>query len=104
MQMKKSTSWSTLTMSSLGTAVCSALSATVLTAAPVQAVHAEASCAAAWNASTIYTAGNLASENGINYVANWWTQGNNPVSNNGGPGSGQPWTSEGACSGGSPTP
>jgi hypothetical protein len=48
-----------------------------------------------------------ASENGTNYTANWWTQGNDPATNNGGPGSGQPWTSNGACaggSGGSPSP
>jgi hypothetical protein len=48
-----------------------------------------------------------ASENGTNYTANWWTQGNDPATNNGGPGSGQPWTSNGTCtggSGGSPSP
>jgi hypothetical protein len=48
-----------------------------------------------------------ASENGTNYTANWWTQGNDPATNNGGSGSGQPWTSNGACaggSGGSPSP
>jgi len=43
----------------------------------------------------------MASENGINYTANWWTQGNDPATNNGGSGSGQPWTSDGACTGGS---
>ena len=42
-----------------------------------------------------------ASENGANYTANWWTQGNDPAANNGGPGSRQPWTSNGACAGGS---
>jgi hypothetical protein len=42
-----------------------------------------------------------ASENGTNYTANWWTQGNDPATNNGGSGSGQPWTSNGACAGGS---
>ena len=48
-----------------------------------------------------------ASESWTNYTANWWTQGNDPATNNGGPGSGQPWTSNGACaggSGGSPSP
>jgi hypothetical protein len=73
--------------------------------------QAQAACAAAWSATTVYTAGNQASESGINYTANWWTEGNNPATNNGGPGSGQPWTSDGACTGGggggsspSPTP
>jgi chitinase len=66
-------------------------------------------CAAAWSSTAVYTAGNQASENGINYTANWWTQGNDPATNNGGSGSGQPWTSDGSCTGGSgsspsPTP
>jgi chitinase len=54
-------------------------------------------CAAAWSSRQVYTAGMTASENGIDYVANWWTQGNDPATNNGGAGSGQPWTSQGAC-------
>jgi len=54
-------------------------------------------CAAAWSSTSVYTAGMTASENGINYLANWWTQGQNPATNNGGAGSGQPWTSQGAC-------
>jgi chitinase len=64
-------------------------------------------CAAAWSSTTVYTAGDQASEDGINYTANWWTQGNDPATSNGGSGSGQPWTSAGACtsgSGSSPSP
>jgi chitinase len=62
-------------------------------------------CFAPWSASQIYTAGNTASLNGINYTANFWTQNQSPATNNGGPGSGQPWTSNGPCSGGpGPTP
>src|SRR5690349_21911191 len=69
--------------------------------------QAATACAAAWSSTAVYTAGQQASENGINYTANWWTQGNDPATNNGGPGSGQPWTSNGACiggAGGSPSP
>ena len=66
--------------------------------------QAATTCAAAWSASTVYTGGQQASENGINYTANWWTQGNDPATSNGGSGSGQPWTSNGACTGGSGTP
>jgi chitodextrinase len=65
-------------------------------AAPVQAQ----TCAPTWSASQVYTAGHQASLNGINYRANWWTQGQNPATNNGGPGSGQPWTIIGNCGGG----
>ena len=54
-------------------------------------------CAAAWSASQVYTGGMTASESGIDYVANYWTQGNNPATSNGPAGSGQPWTSQGAC-------
>jgi chitodextrinase len=64
-------------------------------------VSAAQTCAATWNSTSVYTAGMTASLNGINYTANFWTQGQNPATNNGGPGSGQPWTSNGPCSGSS---
>jgi chitodextrinase len=48
--------------------------------------------AAPWSASTIYTAGMTATENGVTYKANWWTQGADPFHNNGVVGTGQPWT------------
>jgi chitodextrinase len=60
---------------------------------------AQTTCASPWNSTSVYTAGMTASLNGINYTANFWTQGQSPATNNGGPGSGQPWTSNGACSG-----
>jgi chitinase len=65
------------------------------------AAQAATACAAAWSSTAVYTAGQQASENGINYTANWWTQGNDPATNNGGSGSGEPWTSNGSCTGGS---
>lgn len=46
----------------------------------------------AWNSSQVYWAGDTVTYNGHTYQANWWTRGNNPATNNGGPGSGQPWT------------
>ena len=64
----------------------------VLAGASGPAAQASTACAAAWSSTAVYTAGNQASENGINYTANWWTQGNDPATNNGGSGSGQPWT------------
>ena len=73
----------------------------VLALASGPAAQASTACAAAWSSTAVYTAGNQASENGINYTANWWTQGNDPATNNGGSGSGQPWTSDGSCTGGS---
>jgi len=61
-------------------------------------------CVAAWSATGVYTGGNVASFNSVNYTANYWTQGANPSTNNGGAGSGQPWTSNGNCSGGPTNP
>ena len=60
--------------------------------------HAQ-TCAPAWSQTQVYTAGNQASLSSINYRANWWTLGENPSTHNGGPGSGQPWTNIGNCSG-----
>ncbi len=61
-------------------------------------VNGTATCTTpAWNAATAYSTGNTVSYNGIKYIANWWTQGQNPSTNNGGSGSGQPWTSQGNC-------
>jgi chitinase len=55
-------------------------------------------CATAWSATAVYTQGMTASVGGENYVANFWTQNQNPSTNNGGAGSGQPWTATGPCS------
>ena len=106
MFVKRSTVWSRLAFSTLGGAVVTALSITALAVVPVETLHAQTApaCAAAWSASTVYTSGNTASENGVNYQANWWTQGNDPATNNGGSGSGQPWTSQGACGAAPPPP
>jgi chitinase len=84
-----------------GSALGLTVSCSILALASWSTAEASTACAAAWSSSTVYTAGEQASENGINYTANWWTQGNDPATNNGGSGSGQPWTSDGACTGGS---
>jgi len=75
-----------------------ALASCAVLGAMTASAHAD-TCAAPWASSSIYTAGNQSSENGINYQANWWTQGEEPATHNGGAGSGQSWTSIGACSG-----
>ncbi|MGN8050683.1 carbohydrate-binding protein [Curtobacterium sp. 22159] len=78
-------------------AVAAAIAGGSLAAAP--ALAATPSCATAWNAGTAYTGGATVSENGTNYTANWWTQGDDPATHSGATGSGQPWTSTGACTG-----
>jgi len=67
--------------------------------ATAPAIAATPSCATAWAAGTAYSGGATVSENGTNYTANWWTQGDDPATHSGATGSGQPWTSTGACSG-----
>ncbi|MDE1894355.1 MAG: carbohydrate-binding protein [Xanthomonadaceae bacterium] len=103
MLVKRSAVWSGLAVSALGSVMGTGMSVALLAMLPLQSVAAQSvpACSAAWNATTAYGGGAVASENGTNYLANWWTQGNDPASNNGPSGSGQPWTSEGACSGSS---
>ncbi|WP_245594294.1 carbohydrate-binding protein [Actinospica robiniae] len=84
-----------------GSALGLAAGGTTLALVSAPAAQAATTCATAWVSTTAYVAGNQVSENGINYTANWWTQGNDPATNNGGSGSGQPWTSNGSCTGGS---
>jgi chitinase len=105
MSVRRSVAWSRLASGTLSSAVGTGLSLLFLTAVPVQTVHAQSApaCATPWSATAIYTGGGTASESGVNYKANWWTQGNDPATNNGGSGSGQPWTSQGACGGGGTT-
>jgi len=67
------------------------------TPAPSPAPAPAPGCAPAWNSTTAYTAGQQASVSGVNYKANWWTQGQNPSTNNGPSGSGQPWTIVNSC-------
>jgi chitinase len=84
-----------------GSALGLTAGSSVLALASGTAAQAATACAAAWSSTAVYTGGQQASENGINYTANWWTQGNDPATNNGGSGSGEPWTSNGSCTGGS---
>lgn len=100
MNVKRSVSWSRLALGVLGSLGGSVMSAGLLSAVPAT-VHAQtaATCAAAWSAGTAYSGGAVASENGVNYLANWWTQGDDPATHSGPTGSGQPWTSQGACGG-----
>lgn len=79
------------------------------TPAPSPAPAPSGNCAPVWVAATAYGGGAIASKGTTNYKANWWTQGNDPATNNGPAGSGQPWTSQGAYTTGpapipSPTP
>lgn len=72
---------------------------------PAAEIGTQAVSCVAWNASTAYTKGDTVIYNGVTYVANWWTQGNNPATSSGPEGSGQPWTKVAdGCSGGTTPP
>ena len=51
------------------------------------------SCAPAWSSAATYVGGNIASDNGHNYKANWWNQNDRPSTSTSGA-----WTDQGACS------
>lgn len=60
-------------------------------------------CWAAWVATTAYSGGAQVSRSGRNYQANYWTQGNDPVTSSGPVGTGQPWIPMSFCGGSSAT-
>lgn len=103
MRVKQSVMWLRTALHALASTAGGAMAMGLMTMAPTQVAQAQSTpaCAAAWNASTAYSGGAVASENGTNYVANWWTQGNDPATSSGPTGSGRPWTSQGACGGSS---
>lgn len=60
-------------------------------------------CNAAWVGTTAYVGGNKVSYSGRNYTAAYWTQNNNPSTNSGPSGSGQPWITGYLCGGATTT-
>ena len=69
---------------------------------PATASAATTECVA-WVTTIAYVGGDTAVRSGVSYKANWWTQGQDPATNNGGSGTGQPWTKVTSCSS-TPTP
>jgi len=60
-------------------------------------------CYPQWVSTTSYPTGSLVTRNGNNYQANYQTIGEDPAIHSGGPGSGQPWLTLGACGGATAT-
>ena len=73
------------------------------TPVPTPAPTPASGCNPTWISTQAYNGSALVSLNGVNYKANWWTQGQSPATNSGTAGSGQPWLVVGNC-GGAPTP
>ncbi|WP_410169987.1 glycoside hydrolase family 19 protein [Actinacidiphila bryophytorum] len=61
---------------------------------PMSSPASAATCATAWNSSSVYTGGMTASYNSHNWSAKWWTQGETP-------GAADVWADQGSCTGGS---
>ncbi|AGL15448.1 glycosyl hydrolase family 18 protein [Actinoplanes sp. N902-109] len=75
--------------------------ATVSTAAlPMVSASAAVACASPWSATAVYTASMVASQNGHNYSAKWWTQNESPATHSG---QWDVWADQGACGGTTPT-
>ncbi|GAB3645309.1 glycoside hydrolase family 19 protein [Glycomyces tarimensis] len=54
------------------------LAASLAAGLPSLTANAQVACAAPWNSGSVYTAGDVASHNGQNWTAQWWTQGETP--------------------------
>src|SRR6185436_16995232 len=66
---------------------------------PVTQASAAVACAPAWSSTAVYVKDNVASQNGHNYTAKWWTQNESPATHSG---QCDVWIDGGAC-GGTPT-
>lgn len=67
---------------------------------PPMTANAAVACATPWNSTAVYTANNVASHNGHNWRAKWWTQGETP----GTTGEWGVWADNGVCDGGGGDP
>jgi hypothetical protein len=85
------------------TRVPTATPTTGTTATPTSASGGGGGCAAAWVSTTAYVGGSVVSRTcgstTSNYTAAFWTQGNDPCTNSGPAGSGDPWGLPTSCSG-----
>jgi hypothetical protein len=84
-------------VASIGVAVVAAAAAIT----PMVASNAAVACVAGWSAGQIYVGGNSASQNGHNYSAKWWTQGESPATHSG---QWDVWADKGTCGGTTPPP
>jgi len=86
------------------TGMLSAPSAGAAQSSVAPVTNAAAPVCQPWSSGTVYLKDDTATQGGQSYKANWWTQGDDPSTHNGGPGSGQPWTKIASCSGTPPPP
>lgn len=68
-------------------------------AVPLVSASAATACAPAWSSTATYVKGNVASQNGHNYTAKWWTQNESPATNSS---QWAVWADNGVCGGTTP--
>ncbi|ORY39595.1 glycoside hydrolase [Rhizoclosmatium globosum] len=72
----------------------------LIAASLIAAAHAQTACAPAYDPAKTYLNGDTASEGGVNYKANWWSQNSDPATNSGAASDYKQWTNLGACGSG----
>ncbi|KAJ3066118.1 hypothetical protein HDU99_003952, partial [Rhizoclosmatium hyalinum] len=72
----------------------------LIAASLIAAAHAQTACAPAYDPAKTYLNGDTASEGGVNYKANWWSQNSDPAANSGAASDYKQWTNLGACGSG----
>src|SRR3954463_9300316 len=68
---------------------------------PLTQASAAVACSPAWSSTAVYVKDNIASQNGHNYTAKWWTQNESPATHSG---QWDVWIDNGACGGGTTPP
>ncbi|SNY08393.1 Chitinase [Paractinoplanes atraurantiacus] len=81
-------------------AAVAATGGTVYLGSSAEVASAAAACAPAWSATAVYVKDNVASQNGHNYTAKWWTQNEAPATHSA---QWDAWADNGVC-GGTTTP
>src|SRR5512138_291531 len=64
---------------------------------PLTQASAAVACSPAWSSTAVYVKDNVASQNGHNYTAKWWTQNESPATHSG---QWDVWIDNGTCDGG----
>ncbi|XVV11825.1 glycosyl hydrolase family 18 protein [Actinoplanes sp. CA-131856] len=80
-------------------AAVAATGGTVYVGSSAGVASAAAACAPAWSATAVYVKDNVASQNGRNYTAKWWTQNEAPSTHSG---QWDVWADNGVCGGTTP--
>jgi beta-glucanase (GH16 family) len=75
---------------------------TITPGGPTITPTSASNCYPAWISNITYPTGTRVTYNGVNYQANYPTNGDNPALHSGPAGSGQPWLTLGNCTGGNP--